>query len=451
MSPHTHIVVCAERLAPDGHGIATSEETSGEIWVPDLLPGECALVEIVHQSPHKARARAWAQIQERVGPLSPSRVTAMCPAHGTCGGCAWQHLDQDGQLEQKRLHVERALRDALDAPPTVPLPIAGSATGYRNKGKYVVARDGDAVVLGAYKPRTHDVVSTLGCRVVQPIIDQVAAHIADRATALRIPVYSEGAGKSIGLRYVIIRSNKQRQALVLLVCTSDTASQDLHDLAHELAAVEAVEGVLRCNNDLRSGGLLSNDITRLCGNASISENAAGISIPLGPAAFWQLNRNQAERAYADLAAAITPAARVVELYCGVGAISFALAATGAHVLGIERDSASVDIATKAAKAAGLAERLQFLCADATNLDASLLADADAIIVDPPRKGLGERGTAQLIAAWPSAIAYLSCNPESLARDLAALVAAGYSIESIQLYDFMPGTSQVESLVLLRQG
>ncbi len=447
MSPSSHIVVCAQRLAPDGHGIATSEDTSGEIWVPDLLPGEQASVEVVHQSPHKARA--WAQIHERVGPLSPARAEPACPAHGICGGCAWQHLDEKGQLEQKRLQVERALHNALDVPPRVPLPIAGRATGYRNKGKYVVARDGDAVVLGAYKPRTHDVISTRGCRVVELVIDHVATHIAQHATSLRTPVFREGEDKSVGLRYVIIRSNQQGQALVLLVCTSDTPSQNLHDLASALDAMEPVVGVLRCDNDLRSGGLLTDDITRLCGHESISENVAGTAISLGPAAFWQLNRDQAERAYADLATALAPAARVVELYCGVGAISFVLATTGSHVLGVERDSVSVDIATKAAKDAALGERLQFLCADATHLDAELLADADAIVVDPPRKGLGERGRQQLITARPSTIAYLSCNPESLARDLAALVAAGYRIESLQLYDFMPGTSQVESLVVLR--
>ena len=450
MSNPRHLVH-AQRLAQDGHGISYEKDGTLEFWVPNLLPGESAWVEIMHRSQHQARA--WAAIAERDGEPSPSRTRPLCPAHGICGGCAWQHLDADGQLEQKRLLVETAFKSALTNPPPVPTPLASKPARYRNKGKYVVARVGDEIVLGAYKPRTHQVVSTLGCQIVEAAIDTVAVRVAACATQLCVPVFDESKSESTGLRYVILRSNREGEVLALLVCTSDTPAEGMAALANELDAHDAVAGVLRCDNDLRSGALLTEHITSLCGAPTMAERICGATVPLGPSAFWQLNRDQAEQAYADLATslALPAGARVVELYCGVGAISFALARAGYNVLGIESDAAAVAIATQVAAESGLDAQLQFACGDATVVDATTLAGADAIVVDPPRKGLGQRGRQQLIDAHPATIAYLSCGPQSLAEDLAALVEAGYRIETLRLYDFMPGTAQVESLVLLRRG
>lgn len=421
-----------------------------EFLVSDLLPGESAWVEIEHQSPHKPRA--WARITERTSDVSASRTLPPCAAFGTCGGCAWQHLNAEGQRAQKCRLVQAALDARLSGAPRVQPPEPGPATHYRNKGKYVIAKRGEEILLGAYKPRSHQVVSTLECQVVEPAIAKVARAIARHANALGSRVYEEGAQGSEGLRYATIRCGASGDVSVLLICTSGMPQNDVLALAERIYSEPEVTGVSRCNNDQTTGVLLTDAITTVLGSSTIEEDASGVAIHLGPGAFWQLNRHQSAKAFADLAEglALPAGTRVVELYCGVGAISFALAARGYSVLGVESNSEAIATARAAATEAGLQSQLEFLRADATNLPLDMLTSADAVVVDPPRKGLGKSGRELLIRANPKVIAYLSCGPASLAKDLAALKEAGYTVESVRLYDFMPGTSQVESLAILRQ-
>jgi 23S rRNA (uracil1939-C5)-methyltransferase len=441
--------VQGEFLGEDGRGVARLDQL--EVHVSDLLPGEAAEVIIDHRSPH--RERAWAHIAERTGELSSERQVPACPAFGECGGCVWQHLSYAGQLEEKRRRVVQALAGALDSVPVVALPLAAPDTcGYRNKGKYVFGRNEEGLVLGAYKPRSHTVVSTLGCRIVEPAIDEVATEIATLAREAQLPVYEEGKADASGMRYAILRSNAAGSVQVTLVGTSDLSAEGLLALARSLQLHPRVVGVLRCDNDLRSGGLLTDSVTLLVGEATLAESIVGVEVGLGSNSFWQVHRSQAELAYRAIANAlpVRPEGRVLELYSGTGGIAFALAASGHRVLGIERNAEAVSTANAAARQGGIAEQVEFRCQDATRLSPGDFAGVSAVVVDPPRKGLGQPGVEQLLAAKPEHIAYLSCGPESLARDLAQLVEGGYELSSLQLFDFMPGTPQVESLALLQR-
>src|SRR5262249_46476784 len=130
------------------------------VHVGDLLPGERAEVVIDHRSPHKPEA--WARLLKRLGPPSPDPVAPVCPGHGRCGGCVWQHVASPAQLAAKRDRVAGALAEvpavasgAVEVAAVRPSP---AVIGYRNKGKYVAGHAGDHLVLGAYAPRSHDVV-----------------------------------------------------------------------------------------------------------------------------------------------------------------------------------------------------------------------------------------------------------------------------------------------------
>ena len=433
-------------LSEEGQGVCSEGEL--EVRVLDLLPGEQAEVEIDHRSQHKKQA--WGHIVERVGELSTERRSPLCPAFGACGGCSWQHLSYEAQLEQKRLRVQEAMRSQLADPPPVPSPAPSpKRRAYRNKGKYVFGLADGEIRLGAYKTRTHEFVSTHGCAVVMPEIDALAGLIAEHSNRLQLPVYSE-AVRAPGMRYAIVRANKAGKALVTLVCSSQTSSEGLQSLAAALIADSRVCGVLRCNNDLRSGGLLSDDIQTLAGESTLPDEILGVQVALGPHSFWQVNREQATQAYQDLAAALPmdQSRHVLELYSGVGGIAFVLSKSGRKVVGIERAPEAVAAANTAAESQGIAHRVSFTCGDATSIGPEYFQDVHSVVVDPPRKGLGKKGLEQLARAMPQRIAYLSCNPDSLSSDLAYLVASGYRIESLSLYDFMPGTSQIESLALL---
>jgi 23S rRNA (uracil1939-C5)-methyltransferase len=443
-NPPQNIRVRAVDLADEGHGIAFFESSEGllEVRVADLLPGESALVQIDHKSPHKNQAhrRAWGHIIKRIGPLSEKRAKPPCPAFGQCGGCAWQHLAIDAQLEHKRLRVQRALERALHRSVEVPAVHAAPAiSGYRNKGKYVF---GKGHLLGAYRPRSHEVVSTLGCQVVEPIIDEVATALQSHCVQLQMPA----------LRYAILRSNAKQEVLVTLVCHSHTSADAMQKLADALRTHASVIGVVRCDNDLQSGGLLTNALTPLCGQAELDEEIASIPFKLGTGAFWQVHRQQAELAYRALVSAVplVEDKLVLELFSGVGAIALMLAKAGHQVRAIESSAEATACAQAACKAMGLEKNAEFVCGDARALKPGDFANVHTVIVDPPRKGLTRAGCEQLLQAKPRRIAYLSCGPDSLADDIAMLESGGYRLEQVRLFDFMPGTAQIETLVVLER-
>lgn len=444
----------------DEAGLGVGHAHGLEIAAPDLLPGEQAEVRIEHTSRH--RARAWARVLRRLGLPAPDRVSPPCPGFGHCGGCAWQHLAYASQLAHKRDRVIRALAaTGLDVP-VAPALAAPEITGYRNKGKYVIASDRDGLVLGAYAPRSHRVVNTLGCQVVEPAIDRVARAAREVLARSGLPVYDEGRHQG-ALRYAILRSGAHGTVLVGLVTSSQADGARVARAARELGARPDVAGVVWLQNDRPSSALLDprGPVACLAGRPTVTELVAGpggpVAVELGIGDFFQVNRAQAARLYttvAEQAATLLPAAReparIIDLYSGVGGIAFGLAGTGARVLGVESAESAVQAARAAATAAGLAERVGFHAGDAADLGHLAEGGVDLVVVNPPRKGLHPDARAALMAAAPPGIVYVSCGPESLARDLAVLCQAGWRIERVLPVDLMPGTAQIETVVALRR-
>ncbi len=461
--------VLAHELDEAGCGVGRAGGC--ELRVADLLPGERAEVEVEHQSPH--RGCAWARVRRRLGPPSPDRVTPPCPGFGRCGGCVWQHLAYPAQLARKRARVAAALARVGLAAEVAEVVAAPSPTGYRNKGKYVIAAGADgALVLGGFAPRSHEVVSTLGCRVVEPVIDQVAEIARQRLAGCGLPVYDERRRRGV-LRYLIARSGSDGQVLLGLVTTSAAARAPVLALARELAATPAVAGVVWAHNDSHGGALLTREgrVEAVAGRATVIERVAGptaVTLELGLGDFFQVHRSQGARICAEVAAVAAGApGPALELYAGAGAIGFALAAAGVEVVAVEQNPDAVAAGRAAAGRAGLSDWIRFQAGDAAairHLGGHMGGQADGIapgppggrrpgliVVDPPRKGLAPQVRAGLIEAAPAQIVYVSCGPASLARDVAELVAAGYAIERVQPIDLMPGTPQVETVLSLRRG
>ena len=462
MRPGERACITAVDIDDRGCGVGYAEgggrgPGSVEIRTLDLLPGERAEVEIEHVSPH--RASAWARLVRRVDAPAPDRVAPDCPAFGRCGGCVWQHLAYESQLAHKRGRVVEALAAAGVAAAVDPIIPAPRVTGYRNKGKYVVGTSPRGLVLGAYAPRSHQVVDTLGCQVVEPVIDRMAGIARQALAQSALQPYDERARAGC-LRYVVIRSGDDGRVLIGLVTTSQAARAHVLQVAETLAAHAEVAGVVWTRNDATSGVLLTEDSECVAGRPTVVEHIAGVAIELGLEDFFQVNREQAARLYAEAARCYAAAAhaadatearpRAVDLYCGVGGIAFALAGAGATVLGVEANAGAVQAARQAAERAGLGDRVQFRASEAEALARRTDEAIEAIVVNPPRKGLSPVVRAALVAIAPPILLYVSCGPASLARDLVALTAAGWHIERVMPVDLMPGTPQVETLVALER-
>ncbi|MBA2544648.1 MAG: 23S rRNA (uracil(1939)-C(5))-methyltransferase RlmD [Deltaproteobacteria bacterium] len=450
----TRCEVHALALDEAGHGTGPEAE-SGDgrvVHVADLLPGERAEVAIDHQSPHKAEA--WGHITRRIGALSPDRVTPVCPGFGRCGGCVWQHLAYPAQLAAKHRRVADALARipaVADGSVTIaevrPSP---SVIGYRNKGKYVVGRSGDHVVLGAYAPRSHDVIDTLGCQVVAPVIDEVATWLRGAVEGAGMLPYDERT-RTGELRYVIVRE-AAGDVLVALVVAPRTPRAKLEQVANAISKHPALRGLVAIENDRRDGAIIPSGASAqvLSGHGFMIEELAGARLEVGAGEFLQVNRAQALEMYRRVVelAEIRDGMAAVDLFAGLGGIGLHLARAGAAVVAVEIDRDAVGALRRAARDAGLS--LTAIAGDAADVRGQLTTNPDVVVVNPPRKGLSDQARA-LVAEWaPPTILYVSCGPESLARDLIALATRGYAPDVIEPFDLMPGTPQIETVVRLRR-
>jgi 23S rRNA (uracil1939-C5)-methyltransferase len=438
--------VIAKALDEAGAGIGTADGL--RVHVVDLLPGERAEVVVDHASPH--RAEAWGRISRRFGAPSPDRVTPACPAFGRCGGCTWQHLAYPAQLAAKRARVVAALATVPDLPRIADVRPSPAELGYRNKGKYVAGTTGAGeLVLGAYAPRSHHVVDTLGCRVVAPIIDEVASWVRGAATRAQLVAYDE-ATRTGELRYAILRE-AGGDVMIVLVVSSAAPRAKLERLANAMSKHTAVRGIVSITNDRRDGAIVPSGSTArvLLGHGYLVESFAGVPVEVGAAEFVQVNRAQAAAMYARVAELARPATTAVDLFAGLGGIGLHLARAGTRVVAVEVDRDAVAQLRRAAEHASLP--LVALAGDAGALAPDLreeLGDRpDVVIVNPPRKGLAGALPLVVELAAPTII-YVSCGPESLGRDLTGLAAHGYRADAIEPFDLMPGTAQVETLVRL---
>jgi 23S rRNA (uracil1939-C5)-methyltransferase len=446
--------VTAAELDVTGHGVGASG--GGRVYVEDLLPGERAEVAIDHASPH--RPEAWGRIVRRLGAPSPDRVDPACPAFGRCGGCVWQHLAYPAQLAAKHARVVSALAEVpaiRDGAATIAeVRPAPDTLGYRNKGKYVVGHAGAHLVLGAFAPRSHQVIDTIGCRVVMPIIDEVATWVRGAAERAQLIPYDETSREG-ELRYVVVREARG-DVMVALVVTSGAPRAKLERVANALARHPAVRGLVAIANDRRDGAIVPSGSSAqvLLGTGQLVDELAGVTIEVGAAEFLQVNRAQAGALYARVAelAGVRPGLRAVDLFAGLGGIGLHLARAGAEVVAVELDRVAVAQLRRAAERAGLP--LRAVAGDAGELASEVraqLGHPEVAVVNPPRKGLSAGARELVVALAAPTIVYVSCGPESLGRDLAALAAHGWQPDAIEPFDLMPGTAQVETVVRLHRG
>jgi 23S rRNA (uracil1939-C5)-methyltransferase len=328
--------------------------------------------------------------------------------------------------------------------------------GYRGNAKYVFGHDRDGrLVLGAYAPRSHEIVDMSGCPIAEPALAQVTSALLTLLLQHAIEPFDEVRRTGL-LRYVVLRSNADGKVLVALV-TGRENWPEAENLARELAAAcPAVLGVVH-NINSTSGNALFGEAERLLfGSASIEDTIGPARVRLGPRSFAQANRFVAGRAYHDIVAAAARLGsidRVVDAYAGAGGIALSLAPLAREVVAIEENSAACATAQ-----AFLAEREAGDPGKRINLIAGDVADhlarvgtADLVVLNPPRKGCAPAVIAAVAQLHPRLVAYLSCNPASLARDLAALARLGLRTVSITPYDMLPHTPHVEALALLERG
>jgi 23S rRNA (uracil1939-C5)-methyltransferase len=362
---------------------------------------------------------------------SPDRVAPPCPHYRPCGGCPWMHLTPDASRRWRRALVVDALTDAglpsdVAAAVEAVVPCPDGDTGYRHLAKLVARSDGGAMRLGAFGRHSHDVVGVEGCAVLAPAL---------RAwTTLRLPL-PDGL-----LRHVVVRRSRSHgTVLATLVARRDTPE------LRRVAATLPADGVFLHLNDRPGDAIFAADAPteRILGVDGLDEHVDGVVFGVGPTDFFQTNPATAARLWADLP---RPDGRpLLDLYCGVGAVALQLGRTASAVMGIEASPAAVARARQNADRNGIAARFE---AAAVGDELPAAFAGGLVVVNPPRSGLAPGVTERLLALAPSELVYVSCDPRTLARDLARLVAGGLRVRRITPYDMFPQTVHVETVAVL---
>jgi 23S rRNA (uracil1939-C5)-methyltransferase len=307
-------------------------------------------------------------------------------------------------------------------------------------------------VLGAYAPRSHDVVDLAGgCRIAEAPLDDVAVTLHQVLERAGVVPYDERTGTG-DLRHAVLRVNHQGLVLVTLV----TARRDWAAGAAVATALRAarpeVTGVVQNVNPSRGNAIYGPQDHLLDGEATLEESIDGVRLRLSPRAFLQANRDVAALAYRAIAGAarLTGTETVVDAYAGVGGIALTLAPRARAVVGIEEHAAAVDDAAISAARNG-ATNARFVAGDVAPrlrelVEAALRADV--VVLNPPRKGCATAVLEQVLSLAPRTIAYLSCDPATLARDLGWLARHRYLTTSLTPFDMLPHTPHIEVLAVM---
>ena len=429
----------------EGQGIAHIEGCA--VFVPNAIAGERVSVRIT------LVRKTWAagklvEILEK----SPHRVNRACPVAKLCGGCAFWHMDYEEECRLKADRVRTCLNriggESLD---TVPILAAPGWEGYRNKAQYPVARDKGRAYAGFFREGTHEVVETGRCRILPEETDRVKSIVMDYVNKNRVPVYDEQTHKGL-LRHIYVRRGAvSGQILVCLVVNGDGLPR-VSALIDALKAVPGFATLVLSVNTRKGNAVLGDKFVTLYGPGYIEDTLCGLNFRLSARSFYQVNHAQAQRLYetAISMANITKDDLVLDLYCGVGTITLAMASAAGKVMGVEVVPQAIEDAKDNARRNGI-ENAEFFCADAGEAALRLEQQGirpDIITVDPPRKGLNSDAIEAIARMAPKRLVYVSCDPATLARDTALLKTRGFRVEQVAAADLFPRCSHVESIVLL---
>lgn len=380
---------------------------------------------------------------------SPARRQPDCPYYGRCGGCDFRHMSYEEELWAKRARVQDALTRIGGAEVTVEEILgAEQPLHYRNKSIYPISPAGE---VGFYRARSHQVVHVEHCLIQKPEADALAQAVRDYIARFQVAPYDEATGRGL-LRHLYVRTSCRGESLACLLVNGSRLphEQELVDMLR--AAAPGVCGVVLGENTRRGNAILGDRYRTLWGRDYLTDTLCGLELRLSVPSFYQVNHDQAQRLYEKALeyAGLTGRELAVDLYCGAGTITQVLARRARHVIGGEIVPEAIRDAEESARRNGV-ENVEFLCGDASRLAAELRQRGlrpDVICVDPPRKGLAPDVVEAAASMTPGRIVYVSCDPATLARDVARFAPLGYCPVRACAVDLFPGTAHVETVCLL---
>lgn len=416
------------------------------VFVAGAIPGETCQVQLLKVG----KTAAWGRVHQLITP-SPARLSPDCPQYPKCGGCRFRHMEYAAELEAKRQQVE----DALQRIGGVTLPVsviygAENTQRYRNKVQFPVAQGKNGVNIGFYRARSHDVVHVDDCLLQPTEAGAIAQAVRTWMGQSGAMAYDETTHKGL-VRHLFLRFASSGILCCLVINATRIPDADkLIDLL--LQAAPALTGVVLSENRDKTNVILGRELRTLWGQDWLEDRLCGLTFRISVPSFYQVNRAQTEVLYGKAVefAGLTGHETILDLYCGIGTISLAMASKAGRVIGAEIVPSAVADAQDNALRNGITNA-EFICADAGEAARQLAQQGlqpDVVCVDPPRKGLAADVVETIAGMAPSRIVYVSCDPATLARDVARFAPLGYAPEQAVAVDMFPRTAHVECIIMM---
>jgi 23S rRNA (uracil1939-C5)-methyltransferase len=432
------------------HGLGNSGEGVGYVdgftfFVEGALPPEVVKVEVLQSKKRYALARLLS-----IESSSNDRTVPPCKLFGKCGGCQFMHLSYPKQLEAKRQKVVEALGriGKLPSVPVGPCVASPSPLAYRNKIQLPVRQEKGALQLGLYAKGSHDLIEVDTCLIHCSLGDGIYQSLKEIIKQFRIVPYDPKTKKG-ELRHLLIKTAIHTKEALVIFVTNQRRSSSLSKAAKAVMECNpAVKGVIHNLHRGADNVILGSKYYTLEGSDCIHEMCCGLRFKVSPASFFQINSDQAELLYSKALefAELKGSETVLDAYCGVGTLSLIFAKSAKKVIGVECVQEAINDAIENSRLNKI-ENAAFVCASSETFISSLAA-ADVIVLNPPRKGCELSFLEGIGRLRPKRLVYISCDPATLARDLAHLVSFGYQVDAVQPFDMFPQTVHVESIAKL---
>ena len=431
----------------EGEGIAKIDGFT--IFIPNAIKGEKIRILIVKV----LSSHAFGKIIEIIE-KSEHRIEEDCTTYKRCGGCNLRHIDYEETLDMKQRAVQnlvsKSLKNKVEVKPTWGM---GNPYHYRNKLQYPIGIDknGNAIV-GVFANRTHEIIPVENCLIQESQANKIAKYLTELINKYKISVYNETTQKGL-VRHIVIKTGFRSREVMVIIAINGYKLPFEKEISNQLQEkYEEIKSIVININNKNTNVILGEKNINILGDGYIKDYLGEYCFKISPLSFYQVNPVQAEALYniAIENVNITPDDVVFDLYCGIGTISLFAAKYAKKVYGIEIVEQAIEDAKENAKMNNI-QNTEFIAGDAEVLLTDLIENKkiipDVVIVDPPRRGLDNTTINNILKIHPKRVAYVSCNPATLVRDL-SLLEEKYEIKMIQPVDMFPFTSHVECVCVL---
>lgn len=434
-------------LGSNGEGIGRYENFT--VFVPFALPGETVEARVGLVKKQYATAKLT-----RIITPSADRVEPVCPVYDKCGGCQLQHLSYEAELREKRQQVADALTRIGHLNDVEVLPTLGAADplGYRNKMQFPASGGKGHLEIGCFAAATHRVIDVDSCAIQKEQNNQILTVLRDWMKQYKIPAYDEDRRTGI-VRHIMGRVGVHTGDVMVCLVTACDMVPHMKDLVQMLRKeIPGLKSVVQNVNTRHTNVILGNKMRKIYGQETIKDTLGSLTYNISAQSFFQVNSEQAQKLYATAMefAELKGHEIVADVYCGTGTITLAFAQKVKQAYGIEIVAPAIKDAVKNAKDNHI-RNAEFILGDAAYKLPELIRDGvhpDIIVLDPPRAGCEEKVLSAIARTKPRRVVYVSCNPATLARDMAYLVEHGFKAVKAQPVDMFSRTHHVETVVLM---